>query len=51
MAKSKRSISEAKAISILKAQGTVLAPQEAAAVLDFLYFLAEVFYNRHAEDL
>ncbi|MES2277125.1 MAG: hypothetical protein V4592_13935 [Bacteroidota bacterium] len=47
----KRKITPEKAMAILKAQGTVISITDAEALLDFLYFMAELFYNQHAQEL
>lgn len=44
-----RNISAEKAIKLLQTQGVRLSPENAKLVLDFLYLLAEVFYNRQAK--
>jgi len=46
----KRKITPDKAIAILKVQGTVISPEDAVLLLDFLYFMAELFYNQHAQE-
>lgn len=47
----KRNISPEKLITILKAQGIIINPDDAAQLLDFLYFLALLFYKQHAAEL
>jgi len=47
----KRKITPEKAIAILKAQGTLIAESDAEAVLDFLYFMAELFYNHNVTEV
>jgi hypothetical protein len=47
----KRNISPEKAMIILKAQGVSISLEDAALVVDFLYFLALLFYQQHAAEL
>lgn len=47
----KRNISPEKAMATLKMQGVMINREDAALVLDFLYFLALLFYQQHAAEL
>jgi hypothetical protein len=47
----KRNISPDKAMAMLKAEGISISRKDAALVLDFLYFLALLFYKQHAAEL
>ncbi len=44
----KRNISAEKMMTTLKAQGIIIDQEDATQVLDFLYFLALLFYKQHA---
>jgi hypothetical protein len=47
----KRNISIDKAMAMLKAEGISISSEDAALVLDFLYFLALLFYKQHRAEL
>ena len=44
-----RNVTPEKAIKLLQKQGVKLSPENTKLVLDFLYLLAEVFYNQHTK--
>ena len=44
-----RGISPEKAIRLLEKEGIKLDPENAAYVVNYLYILAEIFYNQHKE--
>ena len=46
-----RNINRDKALAILQAEGVILSAEDAVLVLDFLYFLALLFYKQHAGEL
>ena len=47
----KRNISTEKAIAMLKTQGISISGEDAALAVDFLYFLALLFYRQYAAEL
>ncbi|MCR8557007.1 hypothetical protein KXD93_05110 [Mucilaginibacter sp. BJC16-A38] len=47
----KRNINPDKAMAMLKAEGIALSAEDAILVLDFLYFLAVLFYKQHTAEL
>jgi len=47
----KRNINPDKAMAMLKADGVIINSEDAALAVDFLYFLALLFYKQHAAEL
>jgi hypothetical protein len=47
----KRNISAEKMAAMLKAQGIIVNQEDADQVLDFLYFLALLFYRQYGAEL
>jgi len=47
----KRKIGPEKVITMLRAQGLTINPDDAAEILEILYFLALLFCKQHAAEL
>jgi hypothetical protein len=45
----KKTVSAEKAMALLKSQGVIINPEEAALVVDFLYLLAEILIGEPVE--
>jgi hypothetical protein len=47
----KRTITPQKAIALLKKNSVIINEEDVENILDFLYFLALLFYKQHAAEL